>query len=161
MSSGIHQTTFLTEASDPVILGQHQTRAKHRMREPDTKRDPGTGYQRRSATTANVRRRDNTVLVTCTAMFQLRVNSTATARGTSTEDLDVRVGSYIFISPLILTVRWRTECGRRSSGRPRMHEEYSDKLSALIPRITIVIFKFSIHYLASELSPGGHVHVRQ
>ena len=54
MSSGIHQTTFLREASDPVILGQHQTRAKHRMRQPDTKQ--GTGYQRRSARTANVRK---------------------------------------------------------------------------------------------------------
>ena len=159
MSTGIHQTTFLREASDPVILGQHQTRAKHRMRERTPNRALGTrGGVPRQQTSG---RRDNTVLVTCTAMFQLRVNSTATARGTSTEDLDVRVGSYIFISPLILTVRWRTECGRRSSGRPRMHEEYSDKLSALIPRITIVIFKFSIHYLASELSPGGHVHVRQ
>ena len=47
--NNVPQRSFL-----PVILGQHQTRAKHRMREPDTKQ--GTGYQRRSATTANVRK---------------------------------------------------------------------------------------------------------
>ena len=158
MSSGIHQ-----RSSEKLQI---------RWYWDSTKPGPSTGCESRTPNRAlgtrggvprqqTSGRRDNTVLVTCTDVFQLRVNSTATARGTSTEDLDVRVGRYIFISPLILTVRWRTECGRRSSGRPRMHEEYSDKLSALIPRITIVIFKFSIHYLASELSPGGHVHVRQ
>ena len=151
MSSGIHQTTFLREASDPVILGQHQTRAKHRMREPDTKQ--GTGYQRRSARTANVRktRQHRTWHVQMcsssgwTAQQQLGEHQ----QKTWTFELDVTSSFH----RIFLTVARRTS-RRRSSGQSKWTHEWDwNSPSVLIPRMMITAFIISINIRCQKYVP--------